>query len=95
LIDLAFDLGIPAHELALRLPESEFVMYQAYAAKRMLPTRRMEMHLAQLTRVLANVHGNDMTTADYLFDARDLEAPATAEEAQAFFGFAPRKKGKK
>lgn len=92
MIDLSFELGIPAHELAERLPESEFVLYQIYAGKRMLPTRRMEMHLAQLTRVLANVHGNEMSTADYLFDVRDETVQATAEEAKAYFGFAPRKK---
>lgn len=75
------------------MPEADLRLYQVYATYRMLPTRRMEMHMAQLTRVLAQVHGNkEVMNADFLFDTRapDVVIPeATAEEAQAAFDFKP------
>lgn len=94
MIDLSFELGVPIHELAHRMPEADFTLYQVYASKRMLPMRRIEMHLAQLTAVLAQVNGKDRTTADFLFDLQNSsEEPATADQAQQFFGFSPHVKG--
>lgn len=75
------------------MPEADLMLYRVYASHRMLPTRRMELHLATLTRVLAQVNGNpDVLTTDFLFDTRkntDAAPEATAEEAQAAFGFKP------
>lgn len=86
-------MGIPRHELAKRLPEREFVLYQQYAAKRVLPTRRLELYLAQLCSVIAKVHGNaDAEIRDFLLDPIDGDGEETEDVAGAF-EFNPRNKG--
>lgn len=87
---------MPAHELAQRLPEREFVLYQHYAAKRMLPWRRIQLQLARLSMIVAAANGaKNIELSDFLFDpledAPQLTAEEQAESAREFFGFAPRK----
>ncbi|GGI16450.1 phage tail assembly protein T [Oxalicibacterium faecigallinarum] len=84
---------MPAHQLAAILPEREFVLYQAYAVKRMLPQRRQEMYLAQICSVLAQVHSNtDVSVMDFLFDPVE-EIELDEDEVLAHFDFKPRNKG--
>jgi hypothetical protein len=81
---------MPAHQLAASLPSRELALYQQYAIKRMLPGRRMEMHMAQICSVLAQVNGNkDVGTMDFLFDPEDDSIP-DLEATKEFFGFNPR-----
>ena len=88
-----------AGALARALPEREFVDWQRYAARRMLPTRRMEVHLAQISALIAQTMGGskDSKMSDFLFDPQDIgpeEGEDSPEEdlqtAVKFFGFKPR-----
>lgn len=95
MIDLSFEYGMLPGDLARRLPEADFTLLQVYAAKKMLPSRRIEMYLAQLTSVLAQVNGGECTTSDFLLDPEEESTveSVSAEEAQQAFGFSPYKKG--
>lgn|GEM_PF-2463281 len=77
------------------LPESEFRDWQRYAARRMLPARRVELYLAQIALLIDTRLGSakDVTLSDYLFDPvePDDDDEPTADEEAAFFAFNPRK----
>lgn len=92
-MDLAIALGQPGHHaLARRMTEAEFVEWQHYASKRMLPQRRMELYLAQIAYHIDRLNGaRNRTLQDYLFDPVDDREP-TAEDEIEFFGFAPRRR---
>lgn len=81
--------------LARTMTEREFCDWQRYAARRMLPWRRIELQLAQLSQIVAASMGGvkNAKLSDYLFDPEDETGLATAEEEAAFFDFRPRKKG--
>lgn len=75
------------------MPEREFALYQQYAAKRVFPTRRLELYLAQICSVLAQVNGNqDAVIRDFLLDPIDDDGETTEDVAEAF-EFNPRNKG--
>lgn len=83
-------------DLARMLPESEFRDWQRYAARRMLPTRRLEMQLAQIALQVARLAGvPNVSLEDFLFDPDDAagQDDPTAEEAPASWGFQPRNLG--
>lgn len=88
-------LGVPAEHLAARMTEREFVAWQRYAARKMLPQRRLEVYLAQIAMLIAKTMGghDDATLDDYLFDPADdaepLDDDELVDEARDFFGFAP------
>ena len=75
------------------MPETEFQQFQNYAARKMLPHRRVEMYLAQIALLIAKTMGGraDAVLSDYLFDPVEQEAAST-EDAKVFFAFNPRKK---
>jgi hypothetical protein len=76
---------MPPHQLAAVLPEREFISLQRYAARKMLPQRRLELYLAQLALLVAQSGGaKDVTLQDFLFDLREEEP--TEDEAEEFFG---------
>lgn len=92
-MDLALALGLPGHHaLARRMTEGEFVEWQEYASKRMLPQRRIELYLAQIAYYVARLDGvRNRGIEDYLFDPEtDTVAEPTVEDEIAFFGFNPR-----
>lgn len=92
-MDLALALGLPGHHaLARRMTEGEFVEWQEYASKRMLPQRRIELYLAQIAYYVARLGGaSQRGIEDYLFDPADgAAAEPTVEDEIAFFGFNPR-----
>jgi len=100
--ELSFELGIPAHELAARLPERHFRRYQAHAARWMLPTRRLQFQLAKIAMLLdrqaGHPEGTEFRLGDYLFDPPDDEpddAEALAQAARDAVGFKPINKAKK
>jgi hypothetical protein len=85
-MDLALHLGMTVNELETKMSGVEFYLWQRYASVRMLPWRRMELHMAQLTRMVAVTMGGarDATLSDFLFDPEDeTDDPAVA------FGYAP------
>jgi len=69
----------------------EFYLWQRYASRRMLPWRRMELLLAQVSLIVSRVMGGntDARLSDYLFDPPD-EDDGDAGDAAEFFAFAPR-----
>jgi hypothetical protein len=87
--------------LARTMSEAEFADWQTYAARRMLPWRRMELLLAQVALTVArSVGAKDLSMADFLFDPQPPAPPpgavveeASAQEAAEFFDFNPVKKG--
>lgn len=79
------------------MPESELRGWQRYAVRRRLPTRRLELYLAQIALVIARTMGNaqEATLADFLFDP-DASSPSSGDELEDLreaFGFSPRNEG--
>jgi hypothetical protein len=60
---LALELGQSVATLKSTMTEREFRAWEIYASRKMLPTRRIELYLAQIARAMA---GGKIT--DYLFD---------------------------
>lgn len=89
-MDLALELGQTAGGLSRSMTESELGEWQRYAGRRMLPTRRLELYLAQIALfvVKAAGGGKNATLSDFLFDATaDEEADELdADDVAAFFG---------
>lgn len=62
----------------------------------MLPSRRVELYLAQIAMQVAQLRGaQNVSLEDFMFDPGDAggEDEPTAEEEAAFFDFKPRKRG--
>ena len=78
-------------ESIARMPEAEFLSWGQFAARRLLPWRRIELMLAQLTMYVAVTMGGakNCKISDFLFDVDGHEEP-TADEELAYFGFQPR-----
>lgn len=86
-------MGQPVGALSRTMGEAEFKGWQVYAARRMLPQRRLEIYLAQIAMLIAVSNGaKDVDITDFLFDPAEPESEPTAEEEAAFFDFKPRKK---
>lgn len=75
------------------MTEAEFREWQQYAATRMLPARRIELHLAQIAMYVARASGVVWKSIDdFLFELPgddDDDVEASADDARAFFGFNP------
>lgn len=52
-MDLALELHMTVEQLKASMTEGEFVMWQHYARKKMLPARRHELYMAQVAQVTA------------------------------------------
>ena len=91
-MDLALHLGRTVDELEREMTGVEFVLWQRYASRRMLPWRRMELYLAQVAHTISVVMGGNAQSklSDFLFDSLDAEDGAD-EDPVEFFAFAPRK----
>lgn len=91
-MDLALSIGgCTVTELHERLTSVELGLWAKYAAKKMLPWRRMELHLAQVALQVARLSGNtDASLDDFLFETPD-EVELAPEDAAEFFGYSPRK----
>ncbi len=82
-MDLALDMGRTVAELSGVMEEHEFSQWMIYANKKMLPTRRLELHLAQISLVIARTMGsaNNAKLSDFLFDrlneAKDITKVAS------------------
>lgn len=94
-MDLALELGVPAEELARRMPQREFKAWGKYASQKLLPTRRMEFYMAQIALLIATTMGGakDATLQDYLFDPEPPDDTEPDLEAlKAAFDFRPVRK---
>lgn len=92
-MDLALHLGCDLASLD-EMTGVEFLLWQRYAAKKMLPWRRMELYLAQIAHAIAVTMGGakESTLADFMFDPDEEPTPGEEFDAEAVFGFAPRNK---
>ena len=94
---MSFELGVPISELR-KMSADDLTLYRAYTAKRMFPSRRAELLMAQASMLIAKTMGGakNVTLQDFLFDPVE-EKPAaemTVEEIRASFGFNPVKLNK-
>lgn len=81
------------------MPEADFAEAQHYAARHLLPWRRIEIMLARLTAEVAAGRGlKDVTPSDFLIrmhEAEEVAQPVTTEEARQAIGFKPTAKRRK
>jgi hypothetical protein len=80
-MDLALELGMPAQQLRETMTELELALWVEYARKKFLPTRRIEVYLAQIAKAMAGG-----TIADYLLDMQKGPAPLTSGEGASALG---------
>lgn len=95
-MDLALSLGQSVGSLSRTMSEREFMRWQKYSAKRLLPWQRMEWYLAQMTRWIAMTMGglSDARLQDFLMPMRDpeedeMDDEETLQEAIVAFQFSP------
>jgi hypothetical protein len=88
-MDLALNFGIPAEALKAQMSERELGEWFAYAARRFLPTQRLELALANVARMSAG----SSTISEFIFDSRlremltpKVEQVETAATAAAAIG---------
>jgi hypothetical protein len=98
-LDLSFDLGVPLHWLR-SMPLPDLQLYRRYTERRGFPGRRIELLLAQVALVLAQVNGNrEARLTHFLFDPppddeaeeTDLSPDEAAEQVAALMGYRPRR----
>lgn len=91
-MDLAIEFGNP--HLGQVLRESEFQQWARYAKTYGLPTRRLEIYLANVALLIAKTMGGDRqsTLRDFLFDPPEVDPVKQLQAAKEAFGFNPRKK---
>lgn len=65
--------GCTADELETRMSEREFQLWRRFAARFGMPSRRIELHLAQISLLIARTMGNarNARLKDFLFDPSD------------------------
>ena len=81
------------------MPESDFAEAQHFAARKLLPWRRIEIMLAGLSAQVALGRGiKDVTAEDFMIriqEAEDDAPPVTTEQARQAIGFKPTAKRRK
>lgn len=91
-MDLSLALGRPIGDM----PEREFVRWQRYARRRMLPQRRIELYLAQIALLIARtMGGSDADLSDFLFDPKPEAEQIDIEAMRKAFGYKPSKRMKR
>jgi hypothetical protein len=102
MMELSLHLGGTLQGLSRTMSEAEFQAWGIYAYKRMLPFRRLEVYLAQLTLWVARSAGySGMGVQDFLLDTRleavedEPEGEPTVAEAQNVFEFQPKYRKKR
>lgn len=96
-MDLAMNLGMPADRLEREMTHRELRQWARRVRSNPLPSRRVEIYLAQIACTIARVMGGsaEATIADYLIDfgpEREQTTEPDPEATKAAFGFSPRKK---
>lgn len=93
-MDLALEFGMPVSMLSKVLKERELKQWAAYSRKYILPTRRRDLYLAQVSMILAKVNGaKDVSLEDFMFDPPpEIDPVHQLKAAIEAFGFKPRKK---
>ena len=100
-MELALNLGMPAERLAREMTEREFQDWYRFAREHVLPFRRVELYLAQVSWAVARFMGGNKNAkiSDFMieFGQREPEPETDGDDddldaAKAAFAFAPRKK---
>jgi hypothetical protein len=99
-MDMALELGLPVATLSRTMHEHELRAWQVYAARRLLPSRRMEFYFAQIALLIAKTMGGarNATLADFMLQLPkaplpdDFDEDAHVEQMIANFQFKPRNK---
>lgn len=90
---------MPVSVLARSMTEEELRDWRTYDNRFILPSRRLQLQLAQIAMLIAVCMGGakDAKLEDYLFDPPPTpkETKRMLDDAKQFFGFAPRKKVKR
>jgi hypothetical protein len=81
-MDLALHLGMTADGLERAMTERELGDWQQYMAKRMLPWRRMELHLGQIAQWVAHGAGTKLDLADFMFGSLGEEQATEADPTE-------------
>jgi len=95
LCDLAFELGRTPQELSAQLSLSDLSLLDAYARKRLLPSARIELMLAQIAAAVTRYCGGVATAspADFLIGLRSEsgqeEVEPDPDAVAASLGFSP------
>lgn len=96
-MELALEFGMPVGMMSRVMSEAELEQWARYASRRLLPTKRIEILLAQVSRFIAMTMGGatDASIADFMIQPRieEPEVVVTDEdlaEMKEFFGFSPR-----
>lgn len=96
MMELALNLGGPADRLAREMSEREFRQWTSYAREHVLPSRRVEVYLAQIAWAVARFMGGNenATVEDFMLDfgTRRLDEEVDLDALKASIGFSPRKK---
>lgn len=86
-MDLALHLGMTEAGVRRSMTERELQRWALYQSRRMLPMRRLELQLAQVSLVVARALGGNTTATlqDFLFDPapEDLDDDDVGEELDA------------
>jgi hypothetical protein len=71
------------------MPERDIQLYLAYAAKRPLPSRVLELQLAQVSQMVVNMasSANKYKTTDFLFHEQKVIKVITERESAIAAGF--------
>lgn len=95
-MDMALHLGMTESGVRQSMTERELLRWEMYANRRMLPWRRMELLIAQVSLVVAKSQGGakNATLEDFLFEPdpidaeidEDGDALPDATDLAAFFG---------
>jgi hypothetical protein len=77
--------------LAAEMPMRDFVLLQHYAAKRLLPSHRLAVQMAQVAMLIAQTMGGakNVKLSDFLLQAPDDSDDGPEDEAAEFFDFKP------
>jgi hypothetical protein len=73
--------GCTVDELEHRMSEREFTLWRQYAGRYGLPTRRLELHGAQIALLIAKTMGNARSGVgmkDFMFDPPEAEPQVDA-----------------
>lgn len=75
-MDLALELGMPTGTLKRSLTERDVRQWMRYAQRKHLPSRRIELYLAQIAMVVAqsmSTGKHKFKLSDFLFEPADLD----------------------
>ncbi len=98
-MELALHLGGSVESLTRSMTEAELQRWSVYVRRNLLPFRRLELLLAQVSMLIAGTMGGvkNVKLKDYMLKELEEELPANVtriEDKRKAFGWNPHKKRK-